>query len=71
LSRPGFRENAVLEEYVHERLPAAAITLEALRSGSWLESAGALLASPRGAGGAADGASRAAAAIAAQLDAVV
>ena len=68
LSRPGFRENAVLEKFVHGRLPATEITIDALRSGSWLESARALLAVPRGAGGAADGAGRAAAAIASVLD---
>ncbi len=68
LSRPGFRENAVLEKFVRGRVPAAGITIDALRSGSWLESARALLAVPRGAGSAADGAGRAAAAIAGVLD---
>jgi len=45
--RPGFRESAVLERYVGERLPARAIEWGELESGEWVERLGALLALPR------------------------
>jgi hypothetical protein len=69
LDRPAFRESAVLESFVRERLPSARITLDELRDGRWLERAGELLAAPRPAGLAAAGAERAAGIVAARLDA--
>lgn len=45
--RPGFRESAVLERYVGERLPAAAISFAELESGAWVERLPVLLARPR------------------------
>ncbi len=45
--RPGFRESAVLERYVDERLPAAAISFAELESGGWVERLPALLERPR------------------------
>jgi hypothetical protein len=58
--RPGFRESAVLERYVGERLPAQAIEWSELESGAWVERVGALLAMPRAAPRANQGAERAA-----------
>ena len=66
--RPGFRESAVLERWVRGRLPAAAISADELRSGAWTAAARELLARPRPAPGAADGALAAAAAIVPWLD---
>lgn len=45
--RPGFRESAVLERYVGERLPAAAMTQAELESGTWVAHLSALLDRPR------------------------
>ncbi len=45
--RPGFRESAVLERYVGERLPARAMTGAELESGAWVEHLAALLGQPR------------------------
>ncbi|MEO8198491.1 MAG: hypothetical protein ABI689_17395 [Thermoanaerobaculia bacterium] len=45
--RPGFRESAVLERYVGERLPAAAISFAELESGAWVDQLPCLLARPR------------------------
>lgn len=45
--RPGFRESAVLERYVAERLPSAAIAWEELESGAWVARMGVLLAARR------------------------
>ncbi len=45
--RSGFRESAVLERHVAERLPSAAIAWEELESGSWVERLDALLTEPR------------------------
>ena len=45
--RPGFRESAVLEEYVLRRLPAAAMTLAELESAAWVERLPGVLARPR------------------------
>jgi len=65
--RPGFRESAVLERYVGEHLPAAAIAWEELASGVWVELAGELLASPRPPARRSEGAGRVADTIAARL----
>lgn len=54
--RPGFRESAVLERYVGERLPAAAITQAELESGAWVDRLSALLDRPRAAPRPAEGA---------------
>ncbi len=62
--RPGFRESAVLERYVGERLPARAIAWGELESGAWVEWLDALLAEPRPAPRCAEGAARAATLIA-------
>ncbi len=45
--RPGFRESAVLERYVGERLPAQPMALAELESGAWVARLPALLARPR------------------------
>ena len=50
--RPGFRESAVLEEYVLRRLPAEAMPLAELESGAWVERLAGVLARPRPAGAA-------------------
>lgn len=44
--RPGFRESAVLEAFVEERLPSRAISPDSLADGSWVEQIPALLALP-------------------------
>jgi len=61
--RPGFRESAVLERYVAERLPAAAIEWEELASGAWVEKLGGPLAAPRPPARRSEGAGRVADAI--------
>ena len=58
--RPGFRESAVLERYVGERLPTAAVALCELESGRWVEHLPELLERPAAAGGARTGAAVAA-----------
>jgi len=45
--RPGFRESAVLERYVGERLPAVAISFAELESGGWVGRLPPLLDRPR------------------------
>ena len=65
--RPGFRESAVLERHVAERLPAQAIAWRELESGEWVERLDALLACPRPPARPASGARRAAEAIAVRL----
>lgn len=65
--RPGFRESAVLERYVGERLPAAAIGWEELESGEWVEKLSDLLAAPRPAARRSEGAGRVADTIAVPL----
>ena len=60
----GFRESAVLERYVDERLPARAIAWGERESGAWVERLDALFAEPRPAPRFAEGAARAATAIA-------
>ena len=67
LPRPTFRESAVLESFVAQRLPAVALTPDELASGAWVERLPELLARPRPAPGAAGGAEQAAEAIAALL----
>lgn len=66
--RPGFRESAVLERYVAERLPAAAIEWEDLASGVWVERIARLLALPRAPTRPTAGAGRSASAIARELE---
>jgi len=61
--RPGFRESAELERWVHGRLPAAPVAAEALASGAWTEAARDLLAAGRDTPRAAPGSAEAAAAI--------
>lgn len=67
--RPGFRESAVLERYVGERLPAREITIAELESGAWVEHLAALLKCPRAAPLAGSGAAVAANLIAGWLEA--
>ena len=62
--RPGFRESAVLEAYVRERLPAAAISHSDLATGRWVGRVPELLERPRPARSPAAGAAIAAEAIA-------
>lgn len=45
--RPGFRESAVLERYVGERLPTAAMSLRELESGEWVDRLPKILSRPR------------------------
>jgi hypothetical protein len=47
LRRPAFRESPVLERFVQEALPSAAIAPGDLASGAWLEQLSAMLANPR------------------------
>lgn len=47
VSRPGFRESAVLEAFVRRHLPAEEISWAELASGAWVERLSALLATPR------------------------
>ena len=63
--RSGFRESAVLERYVAERLPSAPIAWEELESGAWVARMGGLLAVRRPAPRFPEGPARAAEAIAA------
>jgi len=65
--RPGFRESAVLERYLAERLPAEAIDWGELESGKWVARVDTLLARSRQRPSSAPGAAVAAAAIAAEL----
>ena len=67
LPRPAWRESAVLERFVHERLPALALDAAEFASGEWVARLPALLARPRPAPGDASGAEPAAEAIAALL----
>jgi hypothetical protein len=67
LPRPGFREHAVLERFVRERLPCDEMPLDELRSGAWLERLPALLARPRPPASPSAGAARAAEAIVQRL----
>jgi hypothetical protein len=69
LPRPGFREHAVLADFVHKHVPARELAREEFVSGAWLAGLTELLAAPRGASGAAGGAARAAEEIAEMLDA--
>jgi len=61
--RPGFRESAVLADYVRSRLPAIELDAGDFDSGRWVERLPDLLARPRAAPAAADGAGVAADAI--------
>lgn len=67
--RPGFRESAVLEEFVLRRLPAEVLTLAELESGAWVDRVPGVLARPRPAGEALRGAEVAAGRIAAWWEA--
>ena len=58
--RPGFRESAVLERYVGERLPTAAVALCELENGRWVERLPELLERPGAQVGARTGAAVAA-----------
>ncbi|MCM2270517.1 MAG: hypothetical protein NDJ75_10475 [Thermoanaerobaculia bacterium] len=64
--RAGFREHAVLAEFVDRHLPCAAIDREALDSGAWVERLPALLARERPAATPSLGAAAAAAVLAAR-----
>jgi hypothetical protein len=65
--RAGFREHAVLAEFVRRTLPAAEIALAELDSGAWIERLPALLSRPRPAAAPSRGAAAAANAILARL----
>ena len=65
--RPTFRESAVLEAYVRERLPAEAMTMDDLESGRWARRVAALLARERPAPRPSTGAAEAAALVAAAV----
>jgi hypothetical protein len=67
LPRPAWRESAVLERFVHERLSALALDPAEFASGEWVARLPGLLARPRPAPGDASGAEQAAEAIAALL----
>jgi hypothetical protein len=67
LPRPGFREHAVLERFVRERLPCDEMPPDHFRSGAWLERLPALLARPRPPASPSAGAARAAEAIVERL----
>lgn len=58
--RRGFRESAVLEDYVGSRLPVAAMAAHELESGAWVARLPEILARPRPAGDARSGAAVAA-----------
>jgi UDP:flavonoid glycosyltransferase YjiC (YdhE family) len=61
--RPGFRESAVLEKYVGERLPSAPISMDQLETGRWAERVPEILSRPRPAPSGSRGAEVGAAAI--------
>jgi len=58
--RPRFRESALLARFVRRRLPCVELAAAELASGDWVERLPGLLAAPRPAPGAADGAEAAA-----------